>query len=388
MKGNNKKDSQDLSLSNLSNLLTSNVTIDVSSDSECKVCENEKCEQARCEYKLCGDSILEYDETKGYYNIKNPGWIKINLNEPKEISYLRFLLWDNRGTLKKRQPSNRKYIYRLLIEEEKELNQEDANDRIKWYQRILKLCENGISWCVSLFCRKNVGYEHSGSNKSETKKEKIVWTAIYENTLNPANGWQEFYFENGAKKIKSIKIQFFQNTSASSSHKNYTQLVSVQAYSQPTYAIRKLLNSDTVDVNSEVAPLPNLGFVRNRVIFGGSEEIMNNIVENEIITKVTTYINGIENRSSVLDSLLRDLEAGNKSGVKNDIEKQIHIFNQSILKPINAYDKILSRRFIGYTIVAIALSIIGIVKEVLDICYLTNGKANPLTISYWLDLFL
>lgn len=331
---------------------------------------------------LFADKISGYNEEKGYYKIKNPGWIKIDFGAAKKISYIRFLLWDNRGSEAKRQASNRKYTYRLLIEEADSTNSlKDDNSKCTIIEKVCSWLKKCAKKVVSFFIRSGVKGDRSLHNGNGSKVGGTVWTAIYENTLNPSNGWQEFYFESRPRMIKAIKIQFFQNTSASTTHNNYTQLVSVQAYENPTKAIAQLLNLDT----QTYAPLPNLGFIRNRVIVGGSQDIVNNLVENEIINKVKEYIKAAESVYPDLGSLRIDLDGNSKNAERADIEKQIQIFNMSILKPIEAFDKALSERFRFYTIVAVVLSVFGIVKEILDIVTLTNGKANPLTISCWLD---
>lgn len=337
---------------------------------------------------LFADFIPEYNESKGYLYVKNPGWIVVSLKEPQKVSYIRFLLWDNRGTLEKRQASNRKYTYRLLIEEvdnSYSLNEDNFTRlRIKDVWKLLKKC---IAMIVSFF--KRSGAKEDSSLQNSSKVEGAVWTAIYENTLNPSNGWQEFYFEGGAKMVKAIKIQFFQNSSASSEHKNYTQLVSVQAYANPTKAIEQLLNPESQQATDAVyAPMPTLGFIRNRVIFGGDQDVMNNIVENEIIQRVTSYIENVKTTYPQLEALLNDLQSTTSDSGRNDIEKQIHIFNRSILKPIEAYDKNLSRRFRRYSIIAISVTIFGIIKEGVDIYCLAKELASPLTIAFWLDLIM
>ena len=336
---------------------------------------------------LFADIIPEYNESKGYYMIKNPGWIVVSLESPQMVSYMRFLLWDNRGTLENRQASNRKYTYRLLIEEDNSNPSNEGNftrARIKGVWKLLKKC---IAMIVS-FLKRNGAKEDSSLQNGSTVKG-AVWTAIYENTLNPSNGWQEFYFEGGAKKVKAIKIQFFQNSSASSEHKNYTQLVSIQAYANPTKSIEQLLNPENQPAADAVyAPMPTLGFIRNRVIFGGDQDMMNNIVENEIIQKVTTYIENVKTTYPQLEALQNDLQSTAQGSGRNDIEKQIHIFNRSILKPIEAYDKNLSKRFKIYSIIAICVTIFGIIKEGVDIYCLAKELVSPLTISFWLDLIM
>lgn len=336
---------------------------------------------------LFADTITEYNESKGYYMIKNPGWVVVSLETPQMVSYMRFLLWDNRGTLEKRQASNRKYTYRLLIEEDKFYSSNDGNltrARIKEVWNLLKKC---IAMIVLFF--KRSGAKEDPLLQDGSKVEGTVWTAIYENTLNPSNGWQEFYFEGGAKMVKAIKIQFFQNSSASSEHKNHTQLVSIQAYANPTKAIEQLLNLESQQASDVVyAPMPTLGFIRNRVIFGGDQDVMNNIVENEIIQKVTTYIENVKTIYPQLEALQNDLQSAAQGAGRNDIEKQIHIFNRSILKPIEAYDKNLSKRFKIYSIIAISVTIFGIIKEGVDIYCMAKKMVSPLTISFWLDLIM
>lgn len=292
---------------------------------------------------LFSDNIPEYNSNRGFLQINNPGWIKIFLKNPQKISYIRFLLWDNRGSEAKRQPSNRKYTYRLLVAEADQNN--DPIDR------------NG----------------------------KIVWSAIYENSLNPSNGWQEFYFEDGAKDILAIKIQFFQNTSASRTHGGATQLVSIQAYEQPTESILRLLEDTQWGNQADTAPQPTYGFIRNRVIIGGEQEVVNNLVRNEIINKVTTYIKNMESEAPQLRILGKELEQGIG---KNEVEKQIDILNHSILKPIETYDRLLSKRAKKYSILATAFFAWGILKELVEICCLSFDWEFPLTIAYFLNFIV
>jgi hypothetical protein len=303
------------------------------------------------EHNLFDNQIPEYDEKKGFYEIKNPGWIKFSFKNPIQISYLRFLLWDNRGSDAKRQPSNRKYTYRVLIAECKH-NPTDAN---------------------------GIRAEHG-----------IVWTAIYENSINPSNGWQEFYFEDGVKEISAIKLEFFQNTSASNTHKNYTQLVSVQAYRNPTLAIHQLLKEDCANDNIDsFAPQPSYGFIRNRVIVGGLQEEVNSAIEDEIIHEIKEYITNYNHASEELQQLRYDLINSSKDNMsKNDIEKQIHIFNKSILKPIEEYDKKLSHDFRAYTYIAMGLFLLGIIKDIYEILCLCFGWNFYLSADVWLKPIL
>ncbi|MBQ7856173.1 MAG: hypothetical protein IJ348_03525 [Alistipes sp.] len=342
-----------------------------------------------CECDLFADTIPEYDEGRGYFKIKNPGWIKIQLRKACEISYIRFLLWDNRGTIEKRQPSNRKYTYRLLIAEASKnstpISTKTQDTDSNRFTRFLTKCKGIV---LSLFKQRDSSVTAS-TRTDNIRNGDIVWTAVYENSLNPTNGWQEFYFEDGVKSIVAIKIQVFQNTSASSAHKNFTHLVSIQAYKEPTRPIKQLLcDNKCVADDENCAPLPTFGFIRNRVILGGEQEVMNNLVEDEIIHKVTTYIKGIEAGYPDLQYLRRELERGSNNNTgRNDIEKQIHIFNRSILKPIEAYDNKLSRRFLRYTIITVILSVFGIIKEIVDIIYVPLNKTSPLSIDFILNFF-
>jgi len=290
---------------------------------------------------IFANEVAEYNSDSGFLQIKNPGWIKIVLNEARDISYIRFLLWDNRGSAIKRQPSNRRYTYRLLVAE---------------------VSDNGAGGAM-------------------------VWNAVYENSLNPSNGWQEFYFENGARKIKAIKIQFLQNTSASKRHNFATQLVSVQAYSEVTNAIAELLDKPHIGV--QLAPKPTFGFVRNRVIIGSDEERYKSMVEEAIVKEIIEYIDSVCSDSEGcsypdLDSFKADLERENG---KNDIEKQIDIFNGAIFKPINLYNKKLGAQFSKYSTIASIIFICGIIKELVDMVCLYQDWQSPLTWDFLLRLF-
>lgn len=285
---------------------------------------------------LFSSEVKNYNSANGFLQIKNPGWIKIKLKEALPIRYLRFLLWDNRGSDGKRQPSKREYTYRLLISED------DAADN--------------------------------------------VWTALYENTTNPTNGWQEFYFESGAKMIKAIKIDFYHNTSRSSSHGSATQLVSIQAFEHPTQVIANLLYDDGV---TDYAPLPNLGFMKNRVIIGDEQQKLNILVAEAILSKIRDYLDslvispqhlpfsGIEKLKARLNS-----KAGN-----SDIEKQINIFNTSILRPVYMYNQKLARSYRWYSITTIFIFGFSIIRELVDLVCLWLSVNNPLSKEYVLKFF-
>lgn len=280
---------------------------------------------------LLSSVVNKYDSNNGFMQISNPGWIKIRLKEAQSIRYLRFLLWDNRGSEGKRQPSRREYTYRLLISEADAANNE--------------------------------------------------WTAIYENTLNPTNGWQEFYFESGAKMIKAIKIDFYHNTSRSSSHSTATQLVSIQAFEQPTQVIANLLYDESV---TSYAPLPNLGFMKNRVIIGDEQQKLNLLVEEAILSKIKSYLDSvIISEEDMPYSGIEQLKARlNSKAGNNDIEKQINIFNTSILRPVYMYSKKLAHGYRWYTIATIVLFGFGILSELVDAACLWLDVENPLSLQF------
>lgn len=269
---------------------------------------------------LLSSTVNDYNVQSGYTTINNPGWIILKLNKPCEISYLRFLLWDNCGA-KKTQPSNRKYLYRLLIADYN-------NDNV------------------------------------------LTWNAIYENTLNPSNGWQEFYFEDKPRNIIAIKIQFFQNTTTSSNHKGITQLVSIQAYREPTKAIKELISGH----NNEIAntPIPNLGHIRNRVIIGDEQALINIVIEDEIHRRIISYIRSIKNCSTIDNNTKDKLkvfeeEIGNHSN--NDVTKQINIFHTSILRPINNYRDKIKHKYLWLTIISWAIFMYETLKNINDILH-------------------
>lgn len=280
---------------------------------------------------LFSSVVKSYNSADGFLQISNPGWIKIRIKEALPIRYLRFLLWDNRGSDGKRQPSKREYTYRLLISEA------DAADN--------------------------------------------EWTALYENTANPTNGWQEFYFESGAKMIKAIKIDFYHNTSRSSSHGSATQLVSIQAFEHPTQVIANLLYDENV---TDYAPLPNLGFMKNRVIIGDEQQKLNILVEEAILSKIRDYLDSLVISPEYLPFSGIDqlkVRLNSKAG-NSDIEKQINIFNTSILRPIYIYNQKLASGYRWYSIMTIFIFGYGVIRELVDMVCLWFNVRNPLTIEY------
>lgn len=234
---------------------------------------------------LFNDEIRPYDICSGFHAVTNPGWIEVNLKNPEEISYLRFLLWDNCGSEKK-QPSNRRYVYRLLISES-----DDPANR--------------------------------------------AWEAVYDNHISPSNGWQEFYFEDRARKITAIKLQFFHTLSLSTNPT--TQIVSIQAFKYPT---ENFFESESSNRPDRYAP-PVSGIVRSRVILGTLQEQMGFIVESEITDKIKDYLTRISNSSNLedrdilhIESFKDDIEKNKESG----LNKQLNLFYKSILSPVNRYN--------------------------------------------------
>ena len=234
---------------------------------------------------MFNDKIGRYDISSGFHAVTNPGWIEVNLKNPEEISYLRFLLWDNCGSEKK-QPSNRRYVYRLLISES-----DDPANR--------------------------------------------AWEAVYDNHISPSNGWQEFYFEDRARKITAIKLQFFHTLSLSTNPT--TQIVSIQAFKYPT---ENFFESESPNKPDSYAP-PVSGIVRSRVILGTLQEQMGFIVESEITDKIKDYLTRISNSSNLedrdilhIESFKDDIEKNKESG----LNKQLNLFYKSILSPVNRYN--------------------------------------------------
>lgn len=234
---------------------------------------------------LFSDEIGRYDISTGFHAVTNPGWIEVSLKKPEEISYLRFLLWDNCGSEKK-QPSNRRYVYRLLISE-----------------------------------------SDDPANRS--------WEAAYDNHISPSNGWQEFYFEDRTRKITAIKLQFFHTLSLSTNPT--TQIVSIQAFKNPT---ENFFESGSPNTPTSYAP-PVSGIVRSRVILGPLQEQMGFIVESEITDKIKDYLTRISSSSNLedrdilhIESFKDDIEKNKESG----LNKQLNLLYKSILSPVNRYN--------------------------------------------------
>lgn len=265
---------------------------------------------------VLADEITNYNSSTGHIQVKNPGSLIVLLEEPRSISYLRFLLWDNCGPTKQ-QPSRRRYTYRLLYTE---------------------------------------SYNCKGSE----------WNVLYENTQNPSNGWQELYFEDQPRMISAIKIQCFQNTTPSA-HKVGTQIVSIQAFSNPTRSIIEMLKDKQDDFKGVFAP-PVPGIVKNRVILGGGQEQLKTIVQAEINGRITKYIHALRDEVDDGDKeVLAEIESNLKNENKNtDIERQINLFYGSILKPIDEAETRLRRRIRWVGRIALIVMAIDIIYDIVS----------------------
>lgn len=257
---------------------------------------------------LFNEKIGRYDISNGFHAVTNPGWIEVNLKKPEEISYIRFLLWDNCGSDKK-QPCNLRYVYRLLISES-----DDPKNR--------------------------------------------RWEAVYDNNISPTNGWQEFYFEDRVRKISAIKLQFFY-TLTLGSHPT-TQIVSIQAYKNPA---KSFVENPEQGKNSCYAP-PIAGIVRSRVVLGPIQEQMGFIVESEITRKIQDYLTRISGQIEQgtpelihINSFINDIKIHEDSG----LNKQLNLFYKSILSPVNRYNSKLSERTLWLSTISNLLLILDLV---------------------------
>lgn len=264
------------------------------------------------------DEITNYNSSIGHIKVKNPGSLIVALDKAQSISYLRFLLWDNCGPTKQ-QPSRRRYTYRLLCTE---------------------------------------SYDPAGSE----------WEVLYENTQNPSNGWQEFYFEDAARNISALKIQCFQNTTASA-HKDSTQIVSVQAFTHPTKSVIEMLKDKQEEIGGIFAP-PVPGIVKNRVILGGGQEQLKTMVQAEINGTISKYIHTLhdevedDQERKTLEAMEKDLAHQNKS---SDIERQINLFYGSILKPIDEAETRVQRSFKSIGRIALFVLVVDIIFDIISI---------------------
>lgn len=267
---------------------------------------------------VLADEIANYNSSAGHINVNNPGALIVALSEAQSVSYLRFLLWDNCGPTKQ-QPSRRRYTYRLMYTE---------------------------------------SYNPAGSE----------WIVLYENTQNPSNGWQEFYFEDEPRNISAIKIQCFQNTTPSA-HKTGTQFVSVQAFAHPTESIVEMLKDKQDETGGIFAP-PVPGIVKSRVILGGGQEHLKTMVQAEINGAITKYIHAL--REEVDDDIdketLADMETNLINENKNsDIERQINLFYGSILRPIDEAETRVQRSFKWIGRLALGIMVLDVLFDIISL---------------------
>ena len=254
---------------------------------------------------LFNDTVGDYNTQTGFHKIPNPGYLEIILKEDIKISYFRFLLWDNCGTLKQ-QPSRRKYHYRMLLG---------------------RSSENG----------------------------GIIWEAVYDNSLNPSNGWQEFFFENGARQIKAIKLQFLHTLALSNKNNGntVTQLVSIQAYENPTENICRWTDA----CPRSMYAIPTKGLSRNKIIIGGSDFNIGYMAESKITSKINLYLLQLEHEcfdSSEADKI-RKLRNDLQPNTNDDISRQIDIFCNSLLTPVNERRTALKKKSVWISFVTIVL---------------------------------
>ena len=264
---------------------------------------------------VLADTIANYNSSQGHIQVKNPGELVVVLEKPSDISYLRILLWDNCGPTKQ-QPSRRRYTYRLLYTSR---------------------------------------YEEGGSR----------WTVVYENTQNPSNGWQEFYFENRRRRVSAIKIQCFQNTTPSA-HKDSTQIVSIQAFADPTQSIMDMLELKSLHVKA-APPVP--GIVKNRVIVGSSQENLKVLVQAEINMTIKKYIEDLKHDISDEEEMNNLSSVESELGKSEDnvlIDRQINLFYNSILRPVEEADVRIKKKYAWITHITLIVAIVSFVKELVN----------------------
>lgn len=254
---------------------------------------------------LFNDVVGDYNTRTGFHKIPNPGYLEIILKEEMEISYLRFLLWDNCGTLKQ-QPSRRKYHYRLML----------------------------------------------GRPSADGG---LVWEAVYDNSLNPSNGWQEFFFEDGARRVKAIKLQFLHTLALSNGNNEntVTQLVSIQAYEHPSENICRWTDTGP----KAVYACPVRGLSKNKIIIGGSDSHIGYMAESKITSKINCYLSQLEHEGAdpMESAKIRRFREDLQPNSNDDISKQIDIFCNSVLTPVNEKREALKRKSTWMSFVTIVL---------------------------------
>ena len=253
--------------------------------------------------RLEGDEkkIPYYDAEKGFHKISNPGWIIFDLREPKPISYIRFLLWDNCGSGKK-QPSRRRYLYRLLI----------ADD-------------------VSV---------------SESNCKELKWEVVYDTLYNGSNGWQEFFFESSPRQIRYIKLYFINN-----SRDQYTHLVNIQAYEYPTLQLynyskgisdeweskrRKSVLGKRRKVKEKTMEMaqPIHGLINNRIIVGDQPGNLECGISLNIYEQVSLMIEQITNATSETELTHIKSDIAERLKELHTIDKELQCFQHSIYYPV------------------------------------------------------
>lgn len=266
--------------------------------------------------------VSRYDSKEGFHKITNPGWIIFDLGQEEEISYIRFLLWDNCGAGKK-QPSRRKYLYRLLIAGE-------------------------------------ISAEESGGRA-------LKWEAVYDTLYNGSNGWQEFFFESAPKRIRYIKLHLIYNT-----RNEYTHLVNIQAYPYPT---RQLYNYSKGIVDEpprkrrwrlwgkkegervEMA-FPIHGLINNRIILGYQGEDLECGISLSIYERVSQMLGQLTDSTPELSHIKTEIDERLKE--LYSIDKELQCFQHSIYYPV-ARDmkrqRIRLRTIAVFSSMALALSI-------------------------------
>lgn len=268
-----------------------------------------------------GQSIVRYyDIEKGFYKFKNPGWILFDLKKPVDIAYLRVLLLDNCGDGKKKQPSHRKYMYRLLVADE----------------------------------------------QAEADINCLNWTIIYNNMILGTNGWQEFVFAD-VKGIRYIKFHGISN-----SRDNYTHIVNIQAYPCVTKALSEFLEESDIYNDSYInqhmyAPALN-GFISNRVVI---EDLANSIktaislkIYDVIDKKLQLLLSDLDN-SQELERIKFEINSNIKE--LTPLQREFSNLELAMLKPIHEQFAIQNKKSKWLIIFCTLLTIIGLIISFVDL---------------------
>lgn len=269
-----------------------------------------------------------YDGEKGFHKISNPGWIIFDLCEAKPVSYIRFLLWDNCGSGKK-QPSRRKYLYRLLV-----------------------------------------AGEVSGNSK------ELKWEVVYDTLYNGSNGWQEFFFESSPKLIRYIKLFFINN-----SRNEYTHLVNVQAYKYPTQQLyeyskgvsdewmtkRKKRKCEKTEAETMDMALPIHGLINNRVIVGNQPSTLECGISLNIYEQVSSMIGQITDAVSSAELARIKTDIVERLKELYSIDKELQCFQHSIYYPVIRDMKEQRSRLKVITICSSSALILSILQCVFDL---------------------